>query len=121
MPIKGSATDGLDAMIAVRTLQVSKLGTVVKAMSANPMHGWLLLKSIAYGIPGLKALLANPHDYSGDMTRAVEFLHQGERAPFMGLHAATTSSHDHSAIDERDWALRRHAAIAALSLARVAV
>lgn len=77
LPVRGDATVGLDAMIAIRTLQLSRIGDVVRALAANPAHGVLMLKSIAFAVPLLKALLRNPHVYGGEMTRAVEFLRHG--------------------------------------------
>jgi hypothetical protein len=77
LPVKGSIAAGLDAMIAIRTLKLNELGTVVKALARNANHGVLLLKSLVFAVPGLKSLLKNPHDYGGEMTRAVEFLRHG--------------------------------------------
>jgi len=77
LPVRGDATVGLDAMIAIRTLDLSRLGDVVKALAANPDHAVKLLANIAYSLPGLKKLLTNPHVYDGDMARAVEYLRTG--------------------------------------------
>lgn len=74
LPVKGSPTVGLDAMLAIRTLDLSKAGDLVKAMASNPNHGVLMLKNLAFAIPLVKSLLRNPHVYDGEMTRAVEFL-----------------------------------------------
>lgn len=81
MPVNGDASAGLDAMVAIRTLQLSRLGGVLKALASNPNHGVQLLKSIVYALPGLKSLVRNPHVYAGEMTRAVEYLRHG-RLPF---------------------------------------
>lgn len=77
MPVKGDAAVGLDAMVAIRTLQIGKLGTVAQALVSNPDHLIKLLGSIAYAVPGLKSLFKNPHDYSAEHTRVVEFLRFG--------------------------------------------
>jgi len=77
LPVKGDVTAGLDAMIAIRTLQFGKIGTVAKALLQNPTHAVELLKSIAFAIPFVKTILVNPHVYGPEMTRAVEFLRYG--------------------------------------------
>lgn len=80
MPVKGSAATGLDAMIAVRTGQMMKganLLKVVKAIAANPIHGWLLLQTQMREIEWLRPLLRNPHDYNADMPRMAEYLRTG--------------------------------------------
>ncbi len=77
LPVKGDATAGLDAMLAIRTLDLSKTGALLKAIAANPNHGWLMIKNLAYAIPFVKDLLRNPHVYDGEMSRAVEFLRHG--------------------------------------------
>lgn len=77
LPVKGDVTAGLDAMIAIRTLQFGKIGTVMKALLQNPTHAVELLKSIAFALPFVKTLLVNPHVYGPEMTRAVEFLRYG--------------------------------------------
>lgn len=78
LPIKGDHTVALDAMVAIRTLQLTRMGDVVKALAANPRHGVELLKNLVFAVPVLKSLLKNPHVYDGEMTRAVEFLRHGE-------------------------------------------
>lgn len=77
LPVKGSITDGLDAMIAIRTLQLQKLGTVVSAIIENPNHGVMMLKNLVFAIPGLKTMFANPHVYDMEMADAVTFLRDG--------------------------------------------
>lgn len=91
LPIKGDPGVGLDAMVAMRTLKLQKLGTVVKAIAANPLHGWLLLKSIAYAIPGLKKMFPNPHIYDMEMSDAVRFLRQTSISQPMAKIALTPS------------------------------
>ena len=86
LPVKGDPTDGLDAMIAVRTLDLSKAGSLVKAIAANPDHGVKLLTNLVYALPFAKALLQNPHVYDGEMTRAVEFL-RSSRLPMSRAYA----------------------------------
>ncbi len=107
LPVKGSATDGLDAMIAIRTLDLSKLGSVFKAIAHNPGHGVLMLKNILFAIPGLKTLLKNPHVYDDEMTSAVEFLRRG-RLPMS------------SELAEAHHRLERQAAVAAYASMRAA-
>lgn len=74
-PIKGDVAAGLDAMVAIRTLNVGGLGTVAKALSQNPEHGVMILKSLAGGI--FRGLVKDPHNYTGEMSRAVEWLRFG--------------------------------------------
>jgi hypothetical protein len=81
MPVHGDITVGLDAMIAMRTLDLSGMGDVLKALSSNPQHGVELLKSLAHNIPIFGKLIRDPHAYGGEMTRAVEYLRHG-RLPF---------------------------------------
>jgi hypothetical protein len=88
LPVKGDITVGLDAMIAIRTLNLSGLGDVVKALAANPNHGVLMLKNLLYALPLLKSLIRNPHVYGPDMTRAVEYLRHG-RMPFSAEYQRT--------------------------------
>ena len=77
LPVRGNPTDGLDAMLAIRTLDLSKAGSLVKAIAANPDHGVKMLANIVYALPFVKSLLRNPHVYDGEMTRAVEYLRHG--------------------------------------------
>lgn len=125
MPVKGDPTIGLDAMIAVKTLQLSKLGTIVKGIGANPLHGWLVLKGMLSGLPVLDLVIRNAHDYSGDMSRAAEYLLAGTEPIAQGVHAAHTAplvhvlgrmmgrpSGDEETVDERAARLQREAAIA---------
>lgn len=95
MPVKGNPSDGVDAMIAIHTRDLSRLGSLVKAITANPLHGVKLLGNLAYAMPFLKNLLKDPHAYHGDMTRAVEYLRHGtlpmsaEFAKLAGLAATS--------------------------------
>lgn len=77
LPVQGSPADGLDAMVAIRTLQLAQLGTVVRALAANPSHGVKMLANIVYAVPGLKTIFANPHVYDRRMPDAIEFLRDG--------------------------------------------
>ena len=77
MPVKGDVTRGLDAMIAIRTLDLAKAGDVLGALKDNPAQGVSLLKSILFQVPVLKHLIRDPHKYGHHMTRAVEFLRFG--------------------------------------------
>ncbi len=67
LPVRGSATDGLDAMLAIRTLDLSKAGALVRAITANPDHGVKMLANLVFAIPFVKSLLKNPHVYDGEM------------------------------------------------------
>lgn len=74
--VKGDPAKALDAMVAIHQMQIGKIGTVLGALAANPFHGVLLLGT------GMRALLpkgwiVDPHDYTGDMPRVVEFLQFG--------------------------------------------
>lgn len=121
MPVKGNPTVGLDAMIAIRTLQLAKAGSVLQALASNPSHGVLMLKSILYAIPGLKTILRNPHVYAPDMTRAVEFLRTGRLDPSEDdLRRAGLVLAPPAGIPEADLRLRRQAAVAAYSSLRAA-
>lgn len=125
LPIHGDPSVSLDAMIAIRTLQIAKLGGALKALASNPMHGVLILKNLLYGIPVLKDYLRNPHVYGSDMTRAVEYLRHG-RLPFSAdfqrvMRLApdptlTDPSHD----EETHRRLLRGSAIAAYAAMRAA-
>lgn len=75
--IKGDVSNAFDAMLAIRQLHVWELPSVVKAVAQNPIHGWMLLMTAVRAIPGAKLLLRDPHDYSKQMTGAVEFLRSG--------------------------------------------
>lgn len=126
LPVRGSATDGLDAMLAIRTLDLSKAGALVKAIAHNPDHGVKMLLNIAYALPFVKSLLKNPHVYDGEMTRAVEYLRHGS-LPFSAefrtiarLGAPTGSLADPSHDEEAHRRLERGAAIAAYAAARAA-
>lgn len=126
LPVKGDATVGLDAMLAIRTLDLSKLGSLVKAIAHNPNHGVLMLKNLAFAIPVLKDLLKNPHVYDGEMTRAVEFLRHAtmpfssEYSQVMKLPAASGELADPAHDEDAHRRLQRGAAIAAYSQLRVA-
>jgi hypothetical protein len=126
MPVKGDPTVGLDAMLAIRTLDISKAGSLVKGIALNPTHAVELLKSIAFAIPGLKSLMRNPHVYDGEMTRAVEFLRHGtlpvssEYAKLMGRPQVPAELADPAHDEEAHRRLVRGAAIAAYSQLRAA-
>jgi hypothetical protein len=75
--VHGDVTVALDAMIAIHTLDVSKLGEVLKALASNPSHGVSLLGGLLHQVPLLGSLLRDPHVYDGEMTRAVEYLKFG--------------------------------------------
>jgi hypothetical protein len=126
MPVKGDPTVGLDAILAIRTLDVTLAGSLVKGIFANPKQGVELLKSLIFAVPGLKSLVKNPHVYDGEMSRVVEFLRHG-RLPISDEHAERLHSHSmpngllDPAHDETAHArLARGAAIAAYSQQRAA-
>ena len=77
MPVNGDPTVGLDAILAIRTLDISKAGSLLKGIIANPKQGVELLKSITHAIPFVKDFIKDPHVYDGEMSRAVEFLRHG--------------------------------------------
>lgn len=129
LPVKGDPTVGLDAMLAIRTLDLSKAGSLLKGLAANPKQGVALLKSIIYAVPGLKSFIRNPHDYSNDMTRAVEFLRHAtlpasdDYAKLMGLprlQALAPDLNDPSHTEQAHLRLQRVAAITAYSSLRSA-
>jgi hypothetical protein len=126
LPVRGSATDGLDAMLAIRTLDLSKAGALVRAIAHNPDHGVKMLANIVFAIPGLKKLLKNPHVYDGEMTRAVEYLRHGtlpmssEFAQTMHLAQPALSLADPSHDEDAHRRLERDAAIAAYAGLRTA-
>ena len=126
LPIRGSATDGLDAMLAIRTLDLSKAGALVRAITANPDHGVKMLANIVFAIPFVKHLLKNPHVYDGEMTRAVEYLRHGtlpmsqEFAKFARLAAPSGDLADPSHGEDAHRRLERTAAIAAYASLRAA-
>lgn len=71
-PVRGSVDTAIDGMSAIQTKNIAKLGTIIKATSANPGHlGRMLLGGLRW-LTG--DWIADPHNYSADMTRAVEFL-----------------------------------------------
>ncbi len=126
LPVRGSATDGLDAMLAIRTLDLSKAGSLVKAIAANPDHGVKMLMNLAYAIPFVKTLLRNPHVYDGEMTRAVEYLRHGslpvsaEYAKLAGFVSGGSELDDPAHGEEAHRRLAQAAAIAAFETARAA-
>ncbi|MCW2920209.1 MAG: Cutinase [Thermoleophilia bacterium] len=126
LPIRGSATDGLDAMLAIRTLDMSKAGALVRAITANPDHGVKMLANIIFALPFVKSLLKNPHVYDGEMTRAVEYLRHGslpmsqEFAQIAHLTATTGALADPAHGDDAHRRLERTAAIAAYASLRAA-
>lgn len=71
--INGDAAKALDAMVAIHQINFGKIGTVVSALVHNPMHGVMLLQSLARWAVG-GGLLADPHDYRPDMAAAVKYL-----------------------------------------------
>lgn len=80
MKVSGDPGVGLDAMIAVRTgvlFQGNNLMTLMKAVLANPIHGVLLLQNQLREIPVLRPILHDPHKYSVEMPRLVNFLRTG--------------------------------------------
>jgi hypothetical protein len=77
MPVHGDAGKALDAMTAIHQLQLWKFGTMAEAVLANPQQGVALLRTVLAGLPGIKNYIKDAHDYSGDMTRVVEFLRFG--------------------------------------------
>jgi hypothetical protein len=121
MPVKGDPTVGLDAMLAVRTLDVTLAGSLLKGITANPKQGVELLKSLVFAVPGLKSLVRNPHVYDDEMSRAVEFLRQGTLpasvAP-VNVAAPAASDPAHEAAERER--LTRSAAIASYSQLRAA-
>jgi hypothetical protein len=76
-PIRGDIDNAFAAMLAIHQKQFWKLPAVVKALAQNPLHGWLLLASALRALPGATFLSPNPHDYSTQMTAAVEYLRNG--------------------------------------------
>ncbi len=126
LPVRGSATDGLDAMLAIRTLDLSKAGSVVRAITANPDHGVKMLLNLVYAIPFVKSLLKNPHVYDGEMTRAVEYLRHGslpmsqEFAKLAKLAAPSAALADPAHGEDAHRRLERGAAIAAYASMRAA-
>jgi len=99
MPIKGDAATALDAMVAIHTLNLGGLDEVLRALASNPAHGVRLLGSVAYAIPGLRALLRNPHDYGGEMSRAVEFLRHGSLPLSAALRRLLRMGEDPTLVD----------------------
>lgn len=78
MEIKGNIGIGMDAMTAVRTGNLWKqFGTVAKAILANPIHGVLLLQNHLTGMDSLRPFTRDPHEYSMEMTRLVNYLKTG--------------------------------------------
>ncbi|MCW2949711.1 MAG: hypothetical protein JWN41_724, partial [Thermoleophilia bacterium] len=76
---RGEPSHGLDAMIALRTLQLSRgLSRHVRALGTNLDHVGRMLLSIGYYVPRIRECLRNPHNYNVDMPRAVDFLYTGE-------------------------------------------
>jgi len=90
--VNGDPTEGLDAMVAIRTLGLTKVGLVLKALANNPGQGVALLKSLTNLIPFVKTVLRDPHNYSGEMTRAVEYLREGTLPMSQTLTAALADS-----------------------------
>ncbi len=77
IPMSGDPARGLEAMIAVHTLQFGQLPLVVRSMIENPRLGMKLIGTVRYAIPGLRNLWKNPHDYADRMAEAVGFLRDG--------------------------------------------
>jgi hypothetical protein len=81
LPVKGNIAEGLDAMIAIRTMQLGKIGLIAKAILANPLHGWLIIKDLVLSkLPIIKQAIVKPHIYEYEMPSAVAFLHDGVRS-----------------------------------------
>ncbi|MBC7461366.1 MAG: hypothetical protein H7287_08385 [Thermoleophilia bacterium] len=81
LDVRGDPSDCLDAMIAMRTLQFARprhLPNTVRALTSNWDHVGLMLLSIGYQVPRVRNVLRDPHDYSSDMARAVDYLYTGE-------------------------------------------
>lgn len=79
LDFKGDPSHGLDAMIAIRTLQLTRhVPRTVRALVTNLDHVGLMLKGISYEVPRVRNVLRDPHDYAGDMPRAIEYLFTGE-------------------------------------------
>jgi hypothetical protein len=82
LPVAGDAGVGVDAMAAVRTGRLkTSIGTVAKAILANPLHGVLLLHTFARDVPWLRPYLRDPHYYVADMPRMVRYLRTGTLDP----------------------------------------
>lgn len=82
MPVRGDVGAGLDAMAAVRMGRLgAELGTVARAILANPVHGLLLLHTELRRLDWLRPFLRDPHSYATDMPRMVRFLRTGELLP----------------------------------------
>ena len=79
--INGDIATGLDAMVAIRTGQLGKIGTILKGIAANPMQGVILLRDMIYNLPFLKGKNVKPHYYEYEMDSVVKFLHDGVRSP----------------------------------------
>jgi hypothetical protein len=126
LPVRGNPTDGLDAMLAIRTLDLSKAGSLIKAIAMNPDHGVTMLANIAFALPFVKSLLKNPHVYDGEMTRAVEYLRHGtlpvsqEFAKLARIAPVTGDLSDPAHGEEAHRRLQRGAAIAAYAGMRAA-
>ncbi|MCW2923409.1 MAG: hypothetical protein JWM98_813 [Thermoleophilia bacterium] len=104
LPVNGDPTVALDAMIAIRTLGLSKVGDVVTALSANPKHGVELLKSLLQHIPVVGGLIRDPHVYDNEMTRAVEYLRTGDLPLVSGVVATAPAASTASVLAGFAWA-----------------
>lgn len=94
-PIAGDVENAFESMLAIRQLQLWKLPGVVKALAQNPIHGWMLLMTAVRAIPGAKKLIIDPHDYSKQMTTAVEYLRHGhfnDGSDAVARHAAEAAA-----------------------------
>lgn len=74
LPVKGDLAKALDAMVGVRLLQLGKLDDAARVLAQNPEHAVALLRSAILALPGARALIRDPHNYSAEMTRVVEWL-----------------------------------------------
>ncbi len=81
IPVTGDPGRGLDAMVAVYTLQWARFPLVARAMLENPVHAVKLISNLRFAIPVLKHLWKNPHDYGDQMQDVAQFLLRSGQQP----------------------------------------
>lgn len=81
LPINGDPGKGLDALVAIYTLQLAKLPQIVSAVIQNPLHAVKLLSSIQFALPFVKGLRPNPHRYESNFPAGLKFLRQSSATP----------------------------------------
>lgn len=77
MPIHGDPGAALDAMTAIYTLKLWRLGTIGRAMIENPAHIPMLAATFLRSFAPGGRLFKDPHDYTTHMPAAVEYLRFG--------------------------------------------